>query len=74
MPDSKAAAKCGSEKSLPENIEKDSVGLPAADEDNLRHEKSRPAVTATGDRFLVLMDLENGMVGWDCAEDPDNPQ
>lgn len=74
MPDSKDAEKCGSERSLPENMEKDIMGLPSEGVDGLEHGKPIPAPTASGDRALVLMDLENGMVGWESAEDPDNPQ
>lgn len=29
---------------------------------------------ASGDRAIVLMDLENGLVGWESADDPENPQ
>lgn len=28
----------------------------------------------SGNRALVLMDLENGLVGWESADDPENPQ
>jgi hypothetical protein len=32
------------------------------------------AAPASGDRVLVLMDLDNGLVGWESADDPENPQ
>jgi hypothetical protein len=32
------------------------------------------AAQSSGDRVLVLMDLDNGLVGWESDEDPDNPQ
>jgi hypothetical protein len=36
---------------------------------------SSPATaSATGDRVLVLMDLDNGLVGWEDDNDPENPQ
>ena len=73
MTKTKTAAACGSEKSFPENIEKDFVDLPSETE-TLQHDKAMPSATASGDRALVLMDLENGMVGWETADDPDNPQ
>lgn len=28
----------------------------------------------SGDRAVVLMDLDNGLVGWESADDPENPQ
>jgi hypothetical protein len=74
MPEKEAAAACGSEKSFPENMEKDLVDLPIEAEKSLQHDKAIPSATASGDRVLILTDLENGMVGWESAEDPDNPQ
>ncbi|KAF2257018.1 putative MFS multidrug transporter [Trematosphaeria pertusa] len=50
------------------------VGAAAVDVETVQTEKARPAVQASGDRAVVLMDLENGMVGWESAEDPENPQ
>lgn len=74
MTQTKTAAACGSEKSFPENLENDLVDLPSEIGETLQHDKAMPSATASGDRALVLMDLENGMVGWESAEDPDNPQ
>jgi hypothetical protein len=74
MPETQIAAACGSEESFPENTEKDLVDLPSETDDTLQHDKVMPSTTVSGDRALVLMDLENGMVGWESAEDPDNPQ
>lgn len=74
MADEKTAAECRSEKSIPEDIEKEMVGAAAVDVETVQTEKARPAVQASGDRAVVLMDLENGMVGWESAEDPENPQ
>ncbi|KAF2741000.1 MFS general substrate transporter [Polyplosphaeria fusca] len=63
----------GSEKSVPQRLESD-IGLPAADVDNLQYEKPKEETTTTGDRALVLMDLDHGLVGWESDEDPENPQ
>jgi hypothetical protein len=71
MLEAKIAAEYGSEKSVPDDAEKEIESAGATD---IRHEHAKPAAQASGDRALVLMDLENGMVGWDSAEDPDNPQ
>lgn len=73
MGDAKATTQCSSEKSVPGTIEKDAY-LPAMDVDNLQQEKSRVAATVSGDRDLVLMDLESGLVGWESDKDPENPQ
>ncbi|KAF2017158.1 putative MFS multidrug transporter [Aaosphaeria arxii CBS 175.79] len=74
MPDEKPRVKHGSEHSLPGGVNEDIVALPATDSDSIRGEKSNPATSTSGDRALVLMDLENGLVGWENAEDPENPQ
>jgi predicted HAD superfamily phosphohydrolase YqeG len=34
----------------------------------------QPTAQASGDRVVVLMDLDNGLVGWESDDDPDNPQ
>lgn len=34
----------------------------------------QPSAPASGDRVVVLMDLDNGLVGWEGDDDPDNPQ
>jgi len=71
MSEAKAALEYGSEKSVPDDAEKE---IESAGVTESKHEDAKPAAQASGDRALVLMDLENGMVGWDSAEDPDNPQ
>ena len=73
MPHSKINAERCSEKSLPENSEEDIVGMPNEAVTDIRDKFTPPAATS-GDRTPVLMDLENGMVGWESAGDPDNPQ
>lgn len=35
---------------------------------------AKAAAQGSGDRAVVLMDLDNGLVGWESADDPDNPQ
>ncbi|KAF2464969.1 MFS general substrate transporter [Lindgomyces ingoldianus] len=55
------SAEGGSETSLPEDVEKEPLG-------------KLGATTAIGDRCLVVMDLENGLVGWESGDDPANPQ
>jgi predicted HAD superfamily phosphohydrolase YqeG len=35
---------------------------------------AQAATQGTGDRAVVLMDLDNGLVGWESADDPENPQ
>lgn len=63
----------GSETSLPELTEKDVD--PVTERDVHEVEKTdKPAISASGDRTLVLMDLDNGLVGWESDTDPDNPQ
>jgi hypothetical protein len=82
MVDMKPAVQCSSEKSVPEeervdtekDVEKDMVGTNVADPDIVSQEKSTAPAQASGDRALVLMDLDNGLVGWDSADDPENPQ
>jgi len=37
-------------------------------------EAEKPAISASGDRTLVLMDLDNGLVRWKSDSDPENPQ
>lgn len=74
MPIENTAIDCSPEKSAPEVIEKDS-DLPAADADESNHDnKPRTAAAPSGDRALVLMDLDDGLVGWDSDKDPENPQ
>jgi len=73
MPHSKINAERCSEKSLPENSEEGIVGMPNETVTDLQ-DKFIPIVATSGDRTLVLMDLDNGMVGWESADDPDNPQ
>lgn len=63
-----------SEKSIPDDIEKGIVAIPVEDLDIIAPEKPEVAAQASGDRALVLMDLENGLVGWESDGDPENPQ
>jgi predicted HAD superfamily phosphohydrolase YqeG len=60
-----------SKESISDDIEKEieSPSTPIA-----KHEEVQPNAQASGDRTLVLMDLDNGLVGWESASDPDNPQ
>jgi hypothetical protein len=74
MPESKITTKCGSEKSLPDDVEKDAMGAPTVGVDDVQDEKPKGGLTASGDRALVLMDLDSGLVGWDNDNDPENPQ
>jgi hypothetical protein len=82
MVNTKSAVQCSSEKSLPEekgndvekDVEKDILGTNVADPEIVPQEKTTTPAQASGDRALVLMDLENGLVGWDSADDPENPQ
>lgn len=73
MSDAKITTKCGSEKSVLEHLE-ENVGIAATEVDNLQEEKPKEFATASGDRALVLMHLENGLVGWENSQDPENPQ
>lgn len=70
----KAGVECSSEKSVPDDIEKEIVGAVASDIHHVTQEKVTPTPQASGDRALVLMDLDNGLVGWESAEDSNNPQ
>ena len=71
MSEAKTPTPYGSEKSMPPDIEKEIASTNTPDQ---QHEDAKAAAQASGDRALVLMDLENGMVGWESASDPDNPQ
>lgn len=76
MSDVKATVKCGSMKSLPEDVDEEVMGAPTKriDDVELQKEKTKGGVTASGDRAVVLMDLDNGLVGWENDNDPENPQ
>ncbi|KAJ4297846.1 hypothetical protein N0V90_005742 [Kalmusia sp. IMI 367209] len=51
------------------------VGAQLTDADTVPpREKDGSTAQPSGDRALVLMDLDNGLVGWDSADDPENPQ
>ena len=64
-----------SEKSVvPDDIEKGIAAVPVEDLDIIAPDKPEAATQASGDRALVLMDLDNGLVGWENDEDPENPQ
>jgi hypothetical protein len=69
-----ATTACSSEKSLPEKGEND-VELIDLEHDMRQIEKPETvAISASGDRALVSMDLDSGLVGWESDSDPDNPQ
>jgi hypothetical protein len=61
-----------SEKSLPDQIE-NSIESPPVGGNRFENAETKTAVTASGDRAVVLMDLDNGLVGWESADDPENP-
>lgn len=64
-----------SEKSVvPDDIEKGIAAVPVEDLDIVAPDKPEVAAHVSGDRALVLMDLDHGLVGWDSDEDPENPQ
>ncbi|KAH7392747.1 putative MFS multidrug transporter [Pyrenochaeta sp. MPI-SDFR-AT-0127] len=64
----------GSEKSIPGDVENGPTVTLVEGADIASPEKPEAAVEASGDRALVLMDLDNCLVGWDSADDPENPQ
>lgn len=72
MPEARTAGECSSEKSVPDDVEKEIVS--AGTTYNIEDRDINPAPQASGDRALELMDIENGMVGWESVDDPDNPQ
>jgi hypothetical protein len=74
MPEIHANHDQSSEKSVHEDLEKGVNVIPVEDVDIVAPEKPEAAAQASGDRALVLMDLDNGLVGWESAEDPENPQ
>lgn len=59
---------------IDKDVERDILGTTVSDPGSLSPEKASPTAQSSGDRALVLMDLENGLVGWDSADDPENPQ
>jgi predicted HAD superfamily phosphohydrolase YqeG len=56
------------------NNEKDTPVLPTENVDAIRPSNPQPPAQSSGDRVLVLMDLDNGLVGWESDEDTENPQ
>lgn len=64
----------GSEKSITEDIEKGVIVTPIEDVNVVHPDNPEAVVQASGDRSLVLMDLANCLVGWESADDPENPQ
>lgn len=48
--------------------------LPADGVDTVPANNTPPSAPASGDRVVVLTDLDNGLVGWESDDDPDNPQ
>ena len=62
-----------SEKSLA-NSEKDVEIDSTDDAESPPPDNHQKATETSGDRTLMLMDLDNGLVGWESEEDPENPQ
>jgi hypothetical protein len=56
------------------NNEKDAPVVPTEGINSILPNSFETAAPASGDRVLVLMDLDNGLVGWESADDPENPQ
>ena len=54
--------------------EKSIAVLPVEAVDAVPPNNPQAAIQASGDRALVLMDLDNGLVGWESDDDPENPQ
>jgi hypothetical protein len=54
--------------------EKSVLVVPIEDTDTVLPITPQAAAHASGDRVLVLMDLDNGLVGWESDDDPENPQ
>ncbi|KAF2749116.1 putative MFS multidrug transporter [Sporormia fimetaria CBS 119925] len=64
----------GSETSIPEKLE-EAIGLEGQQIDvHQNGPTAKPTIAASGDRALVLMDLDAGLVGWESDDDPENPQ
>jgi hypothetical protein len=66
-----------SEKSSERSSMDDSKNIP--DEplevvDSVSRNNPQAVAQVSGERPLVLMDLENGLVGWESDQDPENPQ
>ncbi|KAH7075605.1 putative MFS multidrug transporter [Paraphoma chrysanthemicola] len=55
-------------------LEKGIADVPCENIDAASLHASAPVAPATGDRVLVLMDLDKGLVGWEDENDPENPQ
>lgn len=73
----KKSAMGTSENSLPEDLERAEAIVGLEVDGVAQDEKSadgEPAIAASGDRALILMDLENDLVGWESNDDPMNPQ
>ncbi|KAL1606817.1 hypothetical protein SLS60_004226 [Paraconiothyrium brasiliense] len=62
------------DKVVDKDVEKKLLPTQINEPEILSSEKVAPTAQASGDRALVLMDLNNGLVGWDSAGDPENPQ
>lgn len=56
------------------DIEKDILSTSVAVPEILTSQRAARNAQASGDRALVLIDLDNGLVGWESADDPENPQ
>lgn len=57
-----------------EDIEKTVVVAPVEGLDADSQVRPQTPAQSNGDVKLVLMDLDNGLVGWESADDPENPQ
>lgn len=66
---------CSLETRIPlkNEIEKD-ITTTFPSDDDVKQEDVATSPQASGDRAVVLMDLDNGLVGWESIEDPANPQ
>ena len=66
---------CNLETRIPLNneIEKE-ITTTFPSDDNVKQEDVVASPQASGDRAVVLMDLDNGLVGWESIDDPANPQ
>jgi hypothetical protein len=54
--------------------EKETQVQPTENLDFIRPSDPQPAAQSSGDQVLILMDLDNGLVGWESDDDPENPQ
>ncbi|KAH7090532.1 putative MFS multidrug transporter [Paraphoma chrysanthemicola] len=62
-----------SKVSIEAALEKGVADVPCENIDAVSLHASPPAASNTGDRIVVLMDLDKGLVGWEDENDPENP-